>query len=127
MEALHKRFACGRAIRIGHHDIGHVGPPALANIGSSDRVPPLLALNLRITEKFVGFRVEVDRVVGDAVFTQRGFKLRPDWAVAADIFIGCTSFYLKKECFADVHGSTSHPSSVLAANANICFYVDRKK
>ena len=73
MEALDQRQAAGRIVRVCEHDVGHVGPPTLADISLGDRIPALLVLDFGIAKEIAGFRVQVDRVVGDAVLAQRGF------------------------------------------------------
>lgn len=126
MEALDKRLAGWAAVRIGDHEVGHESPPSLVDICMSDRVPPLLALDLRITEKFVSFRVEVDRVVRDAMLAERGFKLRPDRVVTPCVFLCRTWFDLEEECFADGSGRL-HSAAKYGfqnKNANNCIFID---
>ena len=57
---------------------------------------------------------------------ERGLKLRPDWAVAAGVFLGGAGLDLKEEGFADRSGRLH-----LAAkygfqnkNANNCIFID---
>lgn len=126
MEALDKWLAGWVAVWIGNHEVGHESPPSFVDICLGDGIPPLFALDLRITEKFVGFCVEVDRVVRDAVLAERGLKLRPDRVVTSCVFLCRTWFDLEEECLADRSGRLH-----LAAkygfqnkNANNCIFID---
>jgi hypothetical protein len=121
VEALHKRLAGWRAIKICHHDIGHVGPPALAGIRLCNGIPALFALDLRIAKEFIGLGIEMDRVVRYAMGAERRFQVRPDRAVAARVFLGRARLDFKEKSFADIHGSTINPPSFPTANANIRF------
>jgi hypothetical protein len=126
MEALDKRLAGWAAVRIGDHEVAHESPPSLVDICLSDGIPLLLALDLRITEKLVGFCVEVDRVVRDAMLAERGFKLRPDRVVTPCVFLRRTWFDLKEECFADGSGRLhlAEKYGFQNRNANNCIFID---
>ena len=121
MEALHQRRTAWRLVRIRDHDLGHVGPPTLADIGLGDRIPALLALDFRIAEKIVGFGIQVDRVVGDAVLAQGGLEFRPNWIVTAGVFLRRSGLDFQEKSFADFHVSLRNPPAVPAKNANIRF------
>jgi len=85
VETLLQLRAAWRIVRICNHDIGHVGPPTLADIGLSDRNPLFLTLDFRIAKEIVGFGIQVDRVVRDAVLAQGGLEFWPNRIVAADV------------------------------------------
>lgn len=121
MEALDQRHAAWRFVRVREHDLGHVDPPTLADIRLGDRVPALFALDFGIAEEVVGFGIEVDRVVRDAVLAQSSLEFRPNRIVAASVFLRRTGLDFKEKSFADFHGLEGNSPAAAAANANIRF------
>lgn len=100
VEALQERLAGRRAVWICNHELGHVGPPALADIGLGDCIPAILVLDFRIAKEIVGFGIQVDRVVRDAVLAQGGLEFWPNRIVAAGVFLSRAWLDFQEKSFA---------------------------
>src|SRR5436190_15348215 len=48
-------------VAIGRHDLAHEAPPAAAHVGTCNRRPALLALDLGIAEEIVRVGIEINR------------------------------------------------------------------
>lgn len=71
----------GATVRIGGHEVAHVGPPLLADGGLGDGGPARFILNFRVGEELARLGMEKDAVVADAVLFQHRFQTRPNGAV----------------------------------------------
>ena len=71
MEHLGQRDADGRVVGIGLHDVGHVGPPLLADLRGAEVLAAAVAFKLLVGVERVGVFVEVNAVVAHAAFAQQ--------------------------------------------------------
>ena len=91
----------GTVVIIGQHQIPHMRPPSLADLGLRDLPPQLFRFDLGVREEPAGFTVEKDRIGAHAVLSQNVLQLRPDRVVSAFIFFLMAGFQSHQERFAD--------------------------
>ena len=77
----------GAVVGVGGHERCHRGPPALAGVGLSDRVPAGLVFDFDVGEELAGFAVEEDGVVVGTVAFEFGFEVGPDGVVTSLVFV----------------------------------------
>ncbi len=97
MEHLGQRYAHRRAVGVGLHDVRHIVPPL-----AHHRVLRQLVRRAGVRQFLHGeqgqrFRVQKDRVVGDARLAQRARQLRPDLVVPPLVFGLTAGFQLHLE------------------------------
>jgi hypothetical protein len=101
MEDFAKWNRRGAIVGIGWHQITHVVPPTLADIGSCNRLPAFLAFDFSAGEQFAGFRVEENGVTLYAVSDECFLQIFPDRVVATLVLGVGTGMDRHLEGFAD--------------------------
>src|SRR5687768_13024867 len=105
MEEGRQRPLDGPAAGLGIHQVLHVGPPALHDGMARQQVALVVVTQLEYREQVHVFLVEEDRVVVDAGLAQCLHEFRPDFVVAALVFLDGAGLELHAERM--VHGPTS--------------------
>src|SRR5690606_25051381 len=88
-------------------EVGHMFPPAFANLGLGDGLPARFVLDLGVGEELTRFGVEVDGVVVHAVGAENLGEFFPDRLVAAGVFRLLSGVDGHDEGFADHRWSVS--------------------
>ena len=88
---------------IRRHEVAHVLPPALADVGRGDLRPPILTLYFRVGEQLVRPGVQKDRIVMNPVGRQHRRKFGPYGLMAAGVFRLAAGIHAHDKGFSD-HG-----------------------
>src|SRR5439155_2072706 len=87
VEDLVQRGGDRGVVGVGGHQLAHVLPPVLADVGARDGGPLGFVFDLDVGEKLAALGVQEDRVVVHAVRFERLFQFRPDGAMTMLILV----------------------------------------
>lgn len=104
MEHLGQRDADRRVVWIGLHDVSHIRPPFLADLGGTEVLASPLPFQLLIGVEGVGVFVEVDAVVAYTALAQQATQFGEEIGMAALVLLFLSWVEEHFECF------TSHKS-----------------
>src|SRR3954471_13441969 len=85
MKHLVERDALWALIRVGGHQLTHVGPPPFADVSPSNGVPLRFTFELDVPEQVIRLSIEEDRVGVNAVLEKRALEILPDRLMPADV------------------------------------------
>jgi hypothetical protein len=91
----------GAVVGVAGHQRVHVFPPAPADFRLGDRGPARLILDFDVGEELMGYRVQEDRIIVDAMRLELGFELWPDRAMTAFVFGLLAGVDGHDECFSN--------------------------
>lgn len=92
-------------VGVGFHDVGHMRPPASADLGLRDGGPARFVLDFDLSEETAALFIQKNRVVVRAMLFENGFQRGPDGGMATLIFVFVAWFEGHNEGFANHESS----------------------